>query len=267
LFWRRHHKRDWRRDCVPRPINTSTGVVEHIPTMPGWDNFPLRQRMSELLNTPVVVENDGIAAAYGEWQCGAGRGVQNLVYVTVSTGIGGGVVADGRLLHGRRGMAAHVGHLHLDMNGPVCSCGGTGCFEVFASGSALGKRARLAALSDASSYLAGVAAKEEVGSRHAVEGARAGDCQCIALLKEEARYLGIGFVSLLHLFSPEKIIMGGGVSSAFDLLHGDIRAIIDTEAMPPYRAVEIVPAELGDNAGLIGAALLGQAQGMTEQQG
>jgi glucokinase len=251
----------------PGPIDTATGIVDHIPSMPGWDNVPLRQRMSELLDLPVVVENDGLAAAYGEWKQGAGRGLRHLVYVTVSTGIGGGVVVDGRLLHGRRGMAAHIGHSHLNMSGPKCGCGGIGCFEAYASGTALGERARAAALSNPSGYLTSIAAKEQVTSRHVVEGARAGDSQCLTLLKEEARYLGIGFVSILHLFSPEKIIMGGGVSTAFDLLQSDIRAVIDTEAMPPYRAVEIVPAELGDNAGLIGAALLSQAQCMPEHQG
>ncbi len=250
----------------PGPINTVTGIVDHITTLPGWDRFALRQRMSEQFGFPVVVENDGIAAAYGEWKQGAGRGLQHIVYVTVSTGIGGGVIVDGQLLHGRRGMASHVGHVSLDMNGPACTCGNSGCLEAFASGTALGERARMAAASNPVGYLATAAIDGRVVSRHAVEGARAGDAECIELLKQEALYLGNGFVSLLHLFSPERIIMGGGVSAAFDLLKDDIRAVIDQKAMASYRAVEIVPAELGDNAGLIGAALLAGAQHSMERQ-
>jgi glucokinase len=244
----------------PGPIDTDTGIIDHIPSMPGWSGFPLRQRMKELFEVPVYLENDAVAAAYGEWKQGAGRGKSHLVYVTVSTGIGGGVVMDGRLVHGRRGMVAHIGHLHLTMTGPRCSCGGTGCFEVYASGTALGARAREAA-SSGTGFLARAAAKSVVNSRNVVEGARAGDEECVALLKEEARYLGVGFASLANLFSPERIIMGGGVSAAFDLMQDDIRAVFQDEALAPQRPVEIVAAELGGNAGLIGATLLGETQG------
>jgi glucokinase len=244
----------------PGPIDTDTGIIDHIPSMPGWTGFPLRQRMSELFNVPVSLENDAIAAAYGEWKQGAGRGKKHLVYVTVSTGIGGGVIVDGRLLHGRRGMAAHIGHLHLAMTGQRCTCGGTGCFELYASGSALGARARESALTGAG-YLAQAATTGEVTSRHVADGARAGDAKCKAILKQEARYLGMGFASLANLFSPERIIMGGGVSAAFDLMYDDICAVLEDEALAPQRSVEIVPAELGGNAGLIGAVLLGETPG------
>jgi glucokinase len=244
----------------PGPINTDTGTIDHIPSMPGWMSFPLRQRMQELFGVPVFLENDAIAAAYGEWKQGAGRGLKHMVYVTVSTGIGGGVIVDGRLLHGRRGMAAHIGHIHLSMTGPRCSCGGTGCFEVYASGTALGARAREAA-QGSGGYLAQEVARGEVNARHVVDGARSGDVGCIALLKQEARYLGTGFASLANLFSPERIIMGGGVSAAFDLMRDDIRETFEDEALAPQRPVQIVPAELSGNAGLIGAVLLGETQG------
>jgi glucokinase len=244
----------------PGPIDTDTGVIDHIPSMPGWTNFPLRQRVREMFDVPVFLENDAISAAYGEWKQGAGRGLRHVVYVTVSTGIGGGVIVDGRLVHGRRGMATHIGHLHLSLTGPRCSCGGTGCFEVYASGTALGQRAREMA-SKRGGYLAREAHKGEVDARHVVDGARAGDEDCIQLLKQEARYLGAGFASLANLFSPERIVMGGGVSAAFDLMHDDIRIVFEDEALAPQRSVEIVPAELGGNAGLIGAVLLGETQG------
>lgn len=242
--------------AAPGPLDTVSGIAHHIPTLPGWEGFPLRQRLSVQFDRPAIVENDGIAAAFGEWKHGAGRGCSNLIFVTVSTGIGGGVVTDGRLLHGRRGMAAHVGHVRLDPKGPICSCGGPGCFEALASGSALGQRGHRAAAETPSGYLAGISAREPVSARHVVEGARELDSQCMELLKEEARLLGIGFASLIHLFSPERIIMGGGVSQAFDLLENEIHAAIRREAMAPFRDVTVVKAELGDNAGLTGAAAL-----------
>ena len=117
----------------------------------------LLARLADQFRLPVVVENDGIAAAYGEWQHGAGKGVANMVYATVSTGLGGGVIADGRLLHGRSGMAAHIGHFRMAFDGPVCSCGGTGCFEAFAAGTALGKRAQVVAGAQLHSYIGQIA--------------------------------------------------------------------------------------------------------------
>ena len=120
--------------CAPGPLDTEKGTVLHIPTLPNWESFALRDIFQAELGLPVILENDGIAAAYGEWKYGAGVGLRHLVYVTVSTGIGGGVVVDGHLLHGRYGMAGHVGHFRMAPDGPVCSCGATACFEALASG-------------------------------------------------------------------------------------------------------------------------------------
>lgn len=240
--------------CAPGPLDTESGIIDHIPTLPGWEQFPLRDRLSAIFGLPAIVENDGIAAAFGEWQHGAARGLDHLVYVTVSTGIGGGVVVDGRLMHGARGMGGHVGHFTLVAEGPVCSCGRVGCFEAVAAGTAFGKRARAAAAANPDSYLGGIAEREKVEGRHAVEGARSGDAACLALVAEEADLLGSGFASLLHLYSPQMIVMGGGVSAAFDLLETGIRARIRKDAMAPFREVPVVPAMLGDDAGLVGVA-------------
>ena len=225
--------------CAPGPLDSDTGTILDIPTLPGWADYPLRQNLSEALSLPAILENDGIAAAFGEWKFGAGRGLANLVYVTVSTGIGGGVVADGRLLRGRRGMAGHVGHMMIAADGPPCACGGTGYFEAFASGTALGLAGRGKGFADAGAIVA---------------AARQGNNDAIALLRREADYLGYGFASLLHLYSPERLIVGGGVSQALDLLLPGIRDSIGRFAMPPFRAAGIVRAELGGNAGLAGAA-------------
>lgn len=236
------------------PLDTGTGVVLGIPTIPGWEGFALRQAIADRFGLPVVLENDAIAAAYGEWRHGAGRGLRHMVYVTVSTGIGGGAVVDGHLLRGRRGMAGHVGHLRLAPDdGPVCACGARGCFEALASGTALGIRAKAARMKGPSGYLGGISGIEAC---HVFEGARAGDPQCLELVADEARLLGRGFTSIIHLFSPDRIVMGGGVAEGFDLLSDGIHAVIRAEAVAPFRDVPVVRAELGGNAGIVGAAAL-----------
>jgi glucokinase len=245
--------------AAPGPLDSETGTILHIPTLPNWEDFALKQALASEFGLPVVVENDGIAAAYGEWQYGAGRGLHNLVYVTVSTGIGGGVVVDGRLMHGRRGMGAHVGHFRMALDGPRCACGATGCFEALAAGTALGKRARDAARQNPDSSLAQLSAAEAVDARHVVTGARSGDPVCLRLLREEAEFLGAGFTGLIHLYSPERVIMGGGVSNAFDLLEHDIHTVIRRDALPPFKTVPVVRAGLGHDSGLIGATALAAA--------
>ena len=233
------------------PIDTEAAMVTRIPTLPGWDGFPIGRALAERTGIPVHVENDAIAATLGEWRHGAGRGVQNIVYLTVSTGIGGGAVVDGRLLHGRKGIAGHLGHMRMAQEGPVCPCGTIGCFEVLASGSALRDRAVEAA--PGSAFLSAI---PDIDARHVFEGARAGDRSCIDLLANEAMYLGQGITSVIHMFSPDRVIMGGGVSNGFDLLDSGIHDIIRRDAMPPFKDVPVVKAEIGGESGLFGAASL-----------
>lgn len=228
----------------PGPLDTETGTVLSIPTLPGWEGLPLRDLLARDSGLPVTLENDGIAAAFGEWRHGAGQGLRHLVYVTVSTGIGGGVVVDGRLLHGRRGMAGHVGHLPL-ADGPLCSCGAPGCFEALASGTALARAAR-----------GRLATCPNPTARDVVEAARHGDPVALDLIATEARHLGTGFAALLHLYSPEAIVMGGGVAQAFDLLEPTLMATLRARAMPAFRDVPVIRAGLGQDSGLIGAAAL-----------
>ena len=236
------------------PIDTESAVVTRIPTLPGWDGLPVAQALSERTGLPARVENDGIAATLGEWRYGAGRGVSNIVYLTVSTGIGGGAVVDGRLLHGRKGIAGHLGHMRMAQEGSTCSCGTVGCFEALASGSALSQRA--AATADMSDHLAGIAQSRAVDARDVFEGARAGDSHCLHLVGEEAMYLGQGITSVIHIFSPDRVVMGGGVSNAFDQLEPGIHDVIRRDAMTPFRTVPVVKSALGDDSGLFGAARL-----------
>lgn len=242
--------------CMPGPLDSRTGTVIHVPTLPGWEDFPLADELAATLGRPAVLEGDGIAACYGEWRFGAGKGLDHLLYVTVSTGIGGGVVSDGRLLHGRRGMTAHVGHIRLARGGPRCSCGALGCFEAFAAGTALDGRARAAVLQHPGSLLAALADGTPATAGHVVAAARQGDAAALALIEEEASYLGEGFASLIHLYSPERVVMGGGVSQGFDLMADRIHQTIRANALPSFREVPVVKAALGDNAGLVGAAAL-----------
>ena len=227
----------------PGPLDTENGVALCIPTMAGFVEFPLRARLAQHLGLPVFLENDGIAAAIGEWTFGAARGFANAVYVTVSTGIGGGVIAGGRVLRGRRGMAGHVGHMSFVQGGTRCACGNHGCFEAYGSGTAFTSRA---------SAVAG----KPMTAAEVFAGAAAGDSLAQALVNEEAEILGQGFASLMHLFSPDILVMGGGLSNQFAMLESGIAKAVQASAMPPFRDIPVVPAALGSNSGLIGAANL-----------
>jgi glucokinase len=230
---------------APGPLDPIAGIVMDAPTLTGWRNIPLSALLRQRLSLPVHVENDANAAAIGEWRFGAGRGARSIVFVTVSTGIGGGVIADGHVLHGRHGPAAEIGHMTIAQDGDRCFCGNIGCWEALASGSALGLRGTRLSRTGT-----------EVTGRHVIEAARRGDAQALALVIEEAHWLGIGFVNLLHLYSPERLIMGGGIANGLDLMQPNIDRIIAARAMPPYRDVPVVAAKLGGLAGLIGAASL-----------
>ena len=238
------------------PIDTDTGTVTDILTLPGWDGFPLADELSRRTGLAVRVENDGIAAALGEWHHGAGRGTRNMVYLTVSTGIGGGAVVDGRLLRGHKGIAGHIGHMKMASDGPVCSCGAAGCFEALASGTALKQRAMAALHAASSSFLADAARDGVVDARDVFSGARAGDAPCCDLVAEEAMYLGQGITSAIHMFSPQRVVLGGGVANGFDLLAPGIHDVIRRDALVPFRTVPVVAAALGDDSGLMGAAAL-----------
>lgn len=242
----------------PGPLNPYTGVVLQAPTLLGWFDVPLRALLTAALGLPVAINNDANVAALGEWRFGAGRGCTHFMYVTVSTGIGGGVILDGRLMLGRHGMAAEVGHMIVDPRGPQCDCGSYGCWEAHASGSALARAAVAASQRAPGSSLCAIDPKL-LTARHVFDAARGGDALAGDLVRDEGFWLGVGIVSLLHLYSPERVALGGGVAQALPDLLPHIRAVIAERAMIPFRDVQIVQAELGDSAGVIGAATLALA--------
>jgi glucokinase len=222
----------------------------------GWNGAALTGPLAELTGLPVTLDNDGHAAARGEWRHGAGRGLDDFVYITVSTGIGGGVVSGGRLLRGRMGLAGHVGHMTVSDTSEPCACGNRGCWEALASGTALGRAARAAIGARPASLIRELAGTEPPSARHVGEAARQRDALARELIEAEARWLGIGIVNLLHLFSPRRVVVGGGVSAILDLLEPGIRAAILRRALPHFRDVDLVRAELGSAAGMVGAAAL-----------
>lgn len=233
----------------PGPLDPFEGVVHTMPNLPGWDNVPLRDILAERTGLPIELGNDANAAALGEWYFGAGRGQRNLVYITVSTGIGGGVIADGRLVLGHQGAAAEVGH-HIVEWQTLSS------WENLAAGPAIARAAAEAMMAAPHSLLHTLATPETVAAEHVARAAAAGDPTALELMEREAELLGAGLVNMLHLFSPGLILLGGGVAMNNPQLLDRAREVIRARAMAAYRDTPIRLAELGDRVGLLGAVAL-----------
>lgn len=242
---------------APGPLDPAAGLMIAPPTLAGWRDVSIARLLSDRLGHPVALDNDANMAALGEWRFGAGRGHSTVLFITVSTGIGGGLVSEGKIFHGHRGLAVEIGHMAISESGPKCFCGSVGCFEAFASGTALGLFGHAAAALPGGALIGELQAEEgRPGARAVVEAARRGDAVAKTLVAQEARWLGIGITNLLHLFSPDVVVIGGGLANAFDLLIGGIRSVVEVRAMTAYRGVPILRADLGAKAGLVGAATL-----------
>ena len=245
-------------------INFDKGLITSSPNLPGWDAVPLRDIIKEKYRVITFLINDASAAALGEHRLGAGRGVSNLIYLTVSTGIGGGIIINGKLYSGQSGGAGEIGHMTIDVNGPRCNCGNTGCFEVLASGTAVAKEAiRRIRQEERSSLIEIVAGKIENITAEKVEvAARGGDSLALDIISRAAIYLGVGMVNLVNIFNPEMIIVGGGMAKMGDLLLNPARQVVKERAFQlSAQAVRIVPAQLGEDAGVLGAAIFAFEQG------
>jgi glucokinase len=244
---------------APGPLNPRTGVVFSPPNLPGWTDVPLRDLIEAKLGLPVYLGNDANLAALGEYTFGAGKEYRYLVYITVSTGIGGGIIEDGNIINGARGAAGEIGHMTIKLDGPVCNCGNIGCFEALASGTAIRKRA-LDLLDTNRPTLLRELSNNNLDSVNAVmveKAAKLGDEAALELLYETAIYLGVGITNILHLFNPEIVVIGGGVSQVGDLIFEPLRAEVNRRAMPAFREnVPIVPTDLGDDVGLYGTVAL-----------
>lgn len=243
----------------PGQVDYKTGVVKLAPNIPGWINVPIAQMIEEEFNIPTRIDNDVRCAALGELKFGAGKGCENFVCITVGTGIGSGLVINGQLVRGAANAAGEIGHIKLQMNGgPICGCGDTGCLEAFASGPSI--------VAMAQEYLKGgkstkfremAGADGEITPYIVAKAAEAGDPVAKRIFEIVGTYIGMGLVSVINLLNPEKVIIGGGVAAAGDLLLDPIRKTIKERAMVVAgNSVEIVPAELGNSAGVIGASML-----------
>ncbi len=239
---------------APGPLDTGSGVVFEPPNLPGWRDVPLAALMAKRLGVPTFVENDANAAAMGEHWVGAGQGVDDLVYLTVSTGIGGGLILGGRLYRGASGTAGEVGHMVIARDGPRCGCGRAGCLEALASGTAIAREARLVVESGRPTVLSQVP-PEAITAEAVARAAGEGDPLAREVFAGAAAALGVGITNLVNLLNPALVIIGGGVSGAGELLFAPVRRIVRQEAFErPGAAVRVVPAALGDDVGVIGAA-------------
>ncbi len=240
-------------------INTKEGIVSASPNLPGWDNIPLKDMVEKEIGLETFLINDADAAAVGEHLFGAGRGVNNLIYITVSTGIGGGIIIDGKLYSGVSGSAGEIGHMTIDTSGPRCNCGNIGCLEVFASGKAIAREAQRSIAQGAKSMIMELAEGEShnITSQTVSAAARRGDALALGIITMAATYLGIGMVNLINIFNPEMIVVGGGVAQIGDMLLEPARKVVAERAFQlSARAVRIVPSQLGENAGVVGGATL-----------
>ncbi len=246
------------------PGRFTDGILAFAPNLPSGVGHDVAHPLAGRLGVPVVVDNDATCATLAEWQVGAAAGASDVVLVAVGTGIGAGLVVGGQLVRGRHGFAGEAGHLTLDPAGPPCRCGRRGCWEQYASGGALH---RLAAEAAAAGRLPAAVAQAggdpaAVYGEHVVAAAAAGDPASAALLDQVGRWFGRGLGLIATLLDPEVVVVGGGLAAgAPSLLHPARRALAeDLPGQPPRPAVEVRPAQLGPQAGAIGAALLGRAR-------
>ncbi len=241
----------------PGQIDCDNGIVRLAPNIPGWVDIPIADIVSKEFDIPVKVDNDVRCAALAELNYGAGKGAKNMICITVGTGIGSGLIINGKLVRGASNAAGEIGHIKLQINnGPICGCGDTGCLEAFASGPAI--------VALAEEYIKGgkstkyrELANPDITPYIVAEAAKQGDVVAKKIFEIIGNYIGTGLASVVNLLNPEKIVIGGGVADAGDLLFAPLKEALKKRTMPIQgSAVEVVHAELGNTAGVIGASLL-----------
>ena len=241
------------------PLDRRRGLILSPPNLPGWDEFPIVALLREHFGVPVLLDNDANAAALGEHRHGAGQGLKHLVYMTISTGIGGGVIVSNKIIHGVYDGAGEVGHMTVLPDGPLCGCGARGCLEALCSGTAIARRARERLAAGEESFLSSLDAAEVTAQAVAL-AAREGDALASKVWYDTIRHLSVGVGNIFHALAPEAVIIGGGVSTAgdqlFEPLRGQVRARV--LMLPPDR-INILQASLGGDSGIHGAVILGQS--------
>jgi len=247
--------------CAPGPLNPLTGVIINPPNLPIWRNYPLAEEMQRLFHVEIKVDNDANAAALAEAKWGAGRGYQNVFYTCIGTGIGTGIVFDGKIYHGRTGAAGEGGHLGIDMHGPKCNCGKRGCIETLAAGPAIARRARQKLAANKEFLMLKIAG----GNAHAVNGEivgkalDAGDPLAKEVMDETLDLLAYWLGNIIDVLDPDVIIVGGGVSTLLAPYLSEIRRRFHC-AHPSPQDTPLVLARYGEDAGIAGAAALFETQ-------
>lgn len=247
--------------AAPGPVNPFEGMLLSAPNIPEWVNFPLSKTLQEHFQVPVVLGNDANLAALGEWKFGAGSGHHHLIYLTVSTGVGSGIIIDDRLLLGEQGLAAELGHVTVVRDGPLCSCGKPGHLEALAAGPAIARWVEHELACGVSSNLAH---ETQLTALKVAEAARAGDLLAITALQRAGTYLGMAIADYLHIFNPTLVIIGGGVSRSGDLLLNPLRQALQANIFNPHYLdnFSVAIATLRDDAGLLGALALIREHGV-----
>lgn len=240
---------------VPGTVNVGDGAVVKAPNLPCLDGFPLAAALTERLGLPAILENDANAAAVGEMWRGAAVGCNTIICVTLGTGVGGGIILDGKLWRGVDGAAAEIGHMCVDpFGGVACTCGSRGCLEVFASATAIVRMTREASPRYPDSLLQGV---DDRTAEMIFDAGKQGDELALGTFRRMGVYLGIGLANLINILNPEMIVIGGGVVNGWDLFEKHMHQQVEERAFPLLAArVKIVRAKCGDDAGLLGAARL-----------
>ena len=245
---------------VAAPVDPETGLMYNPPNIPSLDGVSLKSLWEPRVEWPVLVGNDATLAALGEYRYGAGADARMLVYLTVSTGIGGGVVIDGRPMMGSHGMAGELGHMCVDRNGPIDKCGNVGCLEGLASGTAIGDIARSRVTGKSGSIIEDLVSGEldRISAETVFQAAGRGDPVAKGVVDEAGRALGAGLVSVIHIFNPDVIVIGGGVSQDWEYLRPSVESYIEAHAMGHVRRLgfKLAVSSLGDDIGLLGAAAL-----------
>jgi glucokinase len=244
---------------APGPLNPTTGIVREAPNLPGWKDVPLRTLISERFSRPTFLGNDANLAGLAEYLYGAGRGIRDMIYLTISTGIGSGIIVDGRMLLGAEGLAAEAGHTIILPDGPLCGCGAHGCLESVAAGPAIardvvtriktGKKSRVVKMVDGD--------LSKIDAKVVNTAAQLGDKLAINAFRHAGTYLGIGIANLLRLFNPRMVVLGGSVTKSGPFLFDPMHEAIKANVLPLYwEGLAIAPAALGDDVGLLGAVAL-----------
>jgi glucokinase len=250
---------------APGPLDRERGIVIVAPNL-GWRDFPLRDHIGDRLNLPATLDNDANCATVGEWWQGAARGGSTVIGMTIGTGIGGGLIFDGKLFHGASDVAGEIGHTTIDLNGRYCKCGNYGCLEAYASGPAIAVRAREVLMrEETASLLPSLVdgALEAITAQTVYTAASQGDAVASEIVRDTARYLGVGIANMLNIINADVVVVAGGVTAAGDALFVPLRAEVRRRAFrPAVDATRIVPGSLPGTAGVVGAVATFKMQHM-----